>query len=98
MSNRYWFARKFPLSEGGDRMSPINSMGWMVVTLFVSCLIAGAVGLALFSFTYRAPFVGVLTLVGFAILGTVVFLVAAYTKGDKQHTADDYKAGRVRNA
>lgn len=32
----------------------------------------------------------------FAIVGAGAFIGLAYAKGDKNHTVDDYKAGRVR--
>jgi hypothetical protein len=77
-------------------MAPITSEGWAVVALFVGCMIAGAVGLVTFSFVYRDPFVGVVTMVCFALVGGTAFLWLALAKGDKQHTVDDYKSGRVR--
>jgi hypothetical protein len=60
-------------------------------------MIAGAAGLFLFSFAYRQPFVGVVTMAVFAIAGAAAFISLAYIKGDKNHTVDDYKAGRVRS-
>ena len=94
---KYWFARQFPVDQvQSNRMGPVSSEGWAVVALFVGCMVAGAVGLFLFSFTYRAPFVGVVTMVVFSIIGAGAFISLASLKGDKQHTVDDYKAGRVR--
>lgn len=95
---KYWFARQYPLSEAGaTRMAPINSRGWMVVTFFGGCLLAGAAGLVVFSFTYRAPFIGVITLLGFGLVGLVALLVSVARKGDTLHTVDEYKSGRVVN-
>ena len=95
---KYWFARRFPVDQPqNNRMGPVSSEGWAVVTLFVGCLVAGAVGLFLFSFAYRAPFIGVVTMAVFAIVGAGAFIWLAYAKGDKKHTVDDYKAGRVRS-
>jgi hypothetical protein len=53
--------------------------------------------LFLFSFAYRAPFIGVVTMVVYAIVGVGAFIGLAYAKGDKNNTVDDYKAGRVRS-
>ena len=95
---KYWFARQYPLSEAGaTRMAPINNTGWMVVTFFGGCLVAGAAGLVIFSFTYRAPFIGVITLLVFGVVGLVALLVSVARKGDALHTVDEYKSGRIRN-
>jgi hypothetical protein len=95
---KYWFARRFPVSEvQNNRMAPVSSEGWAVVALFAGCMIAGAVGLFLFSFAYRQPFVGIVTMAVFAIAGAATFISLAYIKGDKAHTVDDYRAGRVRS-
>lgn len=49
---KYWFARRFPVDQPqNNRMAPVSSEGWAVVTLFVGCLVAGAVGL----FLSRSP-------------------------------------------
>lgn len=94
---KYWFARRFPVDQvQNNRMGPVSSEGWAVVALFAGCMIAGAAGLFLFSFAYRQPFVGVVTMAVFAIAGAAAFISLAYIKGDKNHTVDDYKAGRVR--
>ncbi|WP_421759722.1 hypothetical protein [Devosia sp.] len=95
--SKYWFARRFPLTEPkATRMGAVSTEGKMVVTLFAGALLAGAVGLFLFSFGYREPFIGIVTFFGFAIVGTAVYLVAVARKGDTQHTVDEYKSGRVR--
>ena len=95
---KYWFARQYPLSEAGaTRMAPINNTGRMVVTFFGGCLLAGAAGLIIFSFTYRAPFIGVITLLGFGLVGLVALLVSVARKGDTRHTVEEYKSGRVVN-
>lgn len=94
----YWFARRFPVEEvKNTRMAPVSSEGWAVVAFFAGCMIAGGVALFLFSFAYRAPFIGVVTMVVFAAVGATVFLWLANTKGDKHHTVDDYEQGRVRS-
>lgn len=97
--SKFWFARQFPLTEPHNtRMSPVTAAGWAVVSLFAGSLIAGLVGLVLFSFVYRAPFVGFLTFGGFAVVGMAVFVLAVKFKGDAAHTVEDYRAGRVGRA
>ena len=97
--SRFWFARQFPLTEPQNtRMSPVSAAGWAVVSLFAGCLVAGLVGLVLFSFVYRAPFVGFVTFAGFAVGGVAVFVLAVKLKGDAAHTVEDYRAGRVGRA
>lgn len=96
---RYWFARQFPLTEAGNtRMMPVSAAGWAVVMLLAGCLIAGLAGLIVFSFSYRSPFVGLLTFIGFAAIGTVAFALAVKFKGDTQHTVAEYRAGNVKRA
>lgn len=93
---KYWFARRFPVSDAkANAVAPVSSEGWMVVTFFGASLLAGATGLATLSFGYREPFLGVIVLIGFALVGTVTFLVSAVKKSDQQHTVDEYKQGRV---
>ena len=95
---KYWFARRFPVDQvQNNRMAPVSSEGWAVVALFAGCMVAGAVGMFLFSFFYREPFIGIVTMAVFAIAGAAAFISLAIIKGDKTHTVDDYKAGRVRS-
>ena len=95
--SKYWFARRYPLTEpNATRMGPVSTEGLMVVTFFAACLLAGFVGMFIFSFTYLAPVLGLVVLVLFAAVGTGAFLAAVNWRGDKQHTIEEYKSGRVR--
>ncbi|WP_395820049.1 hypothetical protein [Devosia sp.] len=95
--SRYWFARSFPLSEPkATRMAPVSGEGWAVVALFVGCLVAGVVGLATFAFTYRQPGVGVVTLLGFTVVGAAALIAAIRLRGDRAHTTEEYRLGKVR--
>ncbi len=97
MANRYWFARRFPVTEvNANRMGPVSTEGWMVVALFVGCMIAGAVGLFLFAFYFGVPVVGIVVMLVFGLAGGAAFLVLAGAKGDRQHTIEDYRSGRVK--
>lgn len=95
--NKFWFARIFPVDQvRNNRMAPVSSEGWAIVTVFVGCLVAAAVGLFSISFSYREPGIGAAVFVGFAIFGSAVLVAAVMLRGDKTHTIDDYKQGRVR--
>ena len=95
---KYWFARRFPLEVGGDRMSPISREGWLVVWSFVASLVVGFVAMLLFTVVFQKPLIGFIILLVLASLGMTAFLMLAQQRGDKRHTAEDYKQGRVTNA
>ena len=95
---RYWFARRFPVSEvNANRMGPISREGWLVVWSFVASMVFGAIGLVVASFAFRQPMIGFIILLILSSLGMTAFLTLAYQKGDKLHTVDDYKSGKVVN-
>lgn len=95
--NRYWFARRFE-DAATTRVTPVSGEGWGMLALLVGCLVAGLAGLLLATFTYRAPFLGMTLFFGFGAVGVLAFLIAVRLKSDLKHTAEDYRAGRVRNA
>ena len=41
--NKYWFARRFPLGDRRNAMSPITSEGHRVAWIFVAWMIGGAI-------------------------------------------------------
>jgi hypothetical protein len=95
---KYWFARRFPVSEvNANRMGPISREGWLVVWSFVASMVLGAIGLVVASFAFRQPMIGFIILLILSSLGMTAFLTLAYQKGDKLHTVDDYKSGKVVN-
>lgn len=95
MANRYWFARRFPLSVGGDRMSPVTREGWIVVWAFVAAMGLGAVALFVATLVFQKPLIGFIIFLVLASFGMTGFLLLAKQRGDNQHTVEDYKAGRV---
>lgn len=95
---KYWFARRFPLEVGGDRMDPISREGWLVVWAFVAAMVLGAVALFVFTLAFQKPLIGFIILLVFASLGMTGLLMLAQQRGDKRHTVDDYKQGRVTNS
>ena len=93
----YWFARRFPVTEvNANRMGPVSREGWLVVWSFVGSMVLGAIGLVVASFAFRHPMIGFIILIVLSSIGMTAFLTLAYQKGDKNHTVDDYKSGRVR--
>lgn len=98
MASRYWFARRFPLEAGGDRMSPISREGWLVVGAFVASMVLGAVALFVATLVFQKPLIGFVILLVLSSLGMTGLLMLAQQRGDKRHTVDDYKQGRVTNS
>ena len=95
---KYWFARRFPVSEvNANRMGPISREGWWVVWSFVASMVLGAIGLVVASFAFRQPMIGFIVLLILSSIGMTAFLTLAYQRGDKRHTVDDYKSGKVVN-
>lgn len=107
--NRYWFARRFPVGNPRNAMSPVTPEGYRVAWTFVWCMVGGAaamivlMGLAGWA-AYATGFgplswvlgiLGIAAFVGCAIYGARYFISEAQNRGDHQHTVDDYKAGRV---
>ena len=95
---RYWFARRFPLEVGGDRMSPVSREGWIVVWTFVAAMALGAIALFVATLVFQKPLVGFIILLVLASMAMTGFLMLAQQRGDKRHTVDDYKQGRVTNS
>ncbi len=94
---KYWFARRFPVTEvNANRMGPVSREGWMVVWAFVAAMVLGAVALLVASFVFRQPAVGFVIFLMLSSLGMTSFLTLAAQRGDKNHTVEDYKSGRVK--
>jgi membrane protein implicated in regulation of membrane protease activity len=96
----YWFARRFPVGHARNSMSPVAAEGYMVVRRFIFAMIAGAVVWfvlgALSVWTHWSlAIVGALVFIAAAIWGARDFIRAAQSRGDHNHTIEDYKAGRV---
>ena len=98
--NKYWFARRFPLTDRRNSMSPVTPEGYRVAWIFVAWMIGGAIAAAvvLVLGLLWIPFLGVLApfiFIGCATYGAWYFISQAKNRGDHQHTIDDYKQGRV---
>lgn len=97
--SRYWFARRFPLTDKRNAMAPVSPEGFRVAWTFVGWMVGGAIGAGLtLLLGLWVPYLGLLAPVVFiacAIYGGWYFITQAQTHGDHQHTVADYKAGRV---
>jgi hypothetical protein len=99
----YWFARRFPVGNPRNAMSPINEQGYAVVRKFITWMVGSAVVAAIVSIALAlwapVPFLwiaGVLIFPVVAAYAGYAFIAAAQGRGDHQHTVEDYKAGRVK--
>jgi len=95
MANRYWFARRFPVGQPGDRMDPISREGWLVVWSFAAALVAGFLALLVFTLAFQKPLIGFIILLLLSSFAMTAMLMLSKQRGDQKHTADDYKHGRV---
>ena len=95
MTNRYWFARRFPVGQPGDRMDPISREGWMVVWGFATALVVGFIALAVSTLVLQKPLLGFVVLLILASFGMTALLMLTKQRGDQKHTAEDYRQGRV---
>ncbi|MCC6734602.1 MAG: hypothetical protein IT534_00575 [Bauldia sp.] len=94
MSNEYWFARRFPVGHKSNALAPVTKQGRMVGLLFTALMIVGgAIGAAV-----AAAGDFILGICIFAVLGGIggaMFIIVAQQKTDREHTVEDYAAGRV---
>lgn len=95
MTHQYWFARRYPVGNPRQAMAPVHWKGWLMTLFFVLVLTFGG-GLFVW-FGMQEQFAqGVLLfgLIGFVATAWFTLLIRA--NGDKVHTVEDYKKGRVR--
>ncbi len=106
----YWFARRFPVGDRRNSMSPVSPEGMRVAWTFVGLMAGGAIawlllgGLAGWSFYASGPgplswvlaVLGPVVFIACAIYGGTTFIRESQRRGDPNHTAGDYKAGRVK--
>ena len=91
---KYWFARRFPVGHPRNAMAPVSREGWWVVWVFVAAVVVGALGLLFLGMNGQIVS-GIAMFVILALLGGAMFIGMAQTRGDKDRTVEDYKAGRV---
>ncbi|WP_395648169.1 hypothetical protein [Terricaulis sp.] len=91
----YWFARRFPVGNPRNAMSPVNWKGYLATLAFVLSL--GAAGVVFAWLGASGEMLkGVLIFAGAAIVGTAAFLGVVNAKGDSSRTVADYKKGAAR--
>ena len=97
---RYWFARRYPLGSPRNSMTPISPEGYKVVWTFIGAMFGGAlIAVLLLVLSVWAPWLQVLAPLAFiaaTVWGSWRLISLAQSRGDTQHTIDDYKAGRVK--
>ena len=96
-SNKYWFARRFPVGHPRKAMGPVSQEGWRVVGAFAVALVAGIL-MFMFLATNGEVFWGVTS--GVVVIGgmTTAFLLLTWLRGDHERTVEDYRNGNGRNA
>jgi hypothetical protein len=100
--HEYWFARRFPVGHPRNAMSPINERGYAVVRTFVSTMTTGAIVAVVLSFVafwISQPalyVVGGIAFVAAAVYAGWKFVSVSMDRGDKNHTVEDYKTGRLK--
>ena len=94
VEQKYWFARRFPVGHPRNAMAPVSTEGWLLVASFAADLAVGAL-LWLYLASIGQAVFGIIAFIALAIMGAGMLIVFAGSRGDQQHTVEDYKAGRV---
>lgn len=89
----YWFARRFPLSDRRQSMSPVHWKGWVVVAGFVGAMMIGAVAFAWFG-AHDEIVKGVALFVLAAFIGGLWFISVSRVRGDRIRCVKDYREGK----
>lgn len=90
VTQEYWFARRFPLSDPRPAVSPVHWKGWAVSAIYLVTLTIG--GLAFAWMAANGYLVqGVVVFVVAAAVGTGWFLIVSRAKGDPNRTVADYR-------
>ncbi len=90
----YWFARRYPVGNPRNGMSPVRREGMYVAWAFIAGMVLGAVCF-LFLGLNGQIIGGAIVFALMAAASGGMFIGMAASKGDKQRTVDDYRAGRV---
>ena len=98
----YWFARRFPVGHPRNAMGPVNEQGYAAVRTFISTMTGGAIVAVVLSFVafwMSQPalyIVGGIAFVAAAAYAAWRLISVSKSRGDRNHTIEDYKAGRVK--
>jgi hypothetical protein len=96
----YWFARRFPVGQTRNSLSPINDKGWAVVRTYLALMATGgiaAVVIAVIGLLW-VPFLWVFAPFAFISAtgyGGYYFITQAQAHADTAHSIDDYRNGSV---
>lgn len=90
----FWFARRFPVGDPRNAVAPVSREGRAVALAFIGAMAVGAVVFAVMAFAGQV-ILGAASFAVIAGLGGAGFIIAANQKLDRNHTVDDYKAGRA---
>jgi hypothetical protein len=85
----YWFARRFPVGNPRNAMSPVHWKGYAVVAAYVTLLALGGVAFAWLGASGNL-ITGAAVFAAAAVVGASLFLILSSTKGDKTRTVADY--------
>ena len=90
MSEEYWFARRFPVSDPRSAFAPVHWKGFVATGIFVAALVIGGVAFAWMGASgYLLQ--GVFVFAMAALVAGGWFVTIANAKGDKRRTVADYK-------
>lgn len=89
----YWFARRFPLSDARQSLSPVHWKGWVVAVSFVLIMLGAAITFGWFA-THDEFMKGVALFVLAAFAGVIWFLSVARMRGDRIRSIRDYQGGK----
>lgn len=99
MTSRYWFARANPADKSRPmiigKFKPVSWEGWGCIAIFLSLMGLGAL---IWTDAARQGIPG--SWMGFVfltVIGSGILFGAVASKGDPEHTVEDYRSGRVQN-
>ena len=86
----YWFARRFPVGNPRNAMTPVHWKGYAVIAVYVTLLTLGGLAFAWFGASGKLILGAVLFAVA-AVAGASLFIGLSSVKGDKTRTAAEYR-------
>jgi len=89
----YWFARRYPLSDARQSMSPVHWKGWVVALSFAVGMFIGGGAFAWFA-THDEAVKGVFVFVLAAFISALWFISVARMRGDRIRSIKDYQRGK----
>ena len=91
----YWFARRFPVGNPRNAMSPVHWKGYAVVAAYVTLLVLGGLAFAWLGAGGQL-ILGAVVFAAAAVIGASLFIGLSNTKGDKTRTAAEYRKDAAR--